>query len=236
MKKKYKHLFFDLDHTLWDFEANSRETLTELYVNYEVERHSGFGFEDFLRTYYKVNDKMWELYHNGKISRDELRLRRFRETFALFDYENDDAITRFETDYMSICPTKPHLMEGAVELLDMLKLHYHLHIITNGFNKTQETKLNSSGLKAYFKHVLTSDEIGVSKPDARIFIEALKRSGAVRKNSLMIGDNLFADVLGAKNCGIDQVFFNPKKEKHNEKITLEVSHLSDLHFHLEPRS
>lgn len=228
LNTKYQHLFFDLDHTLWDFETNSKETLGDLFIEYKLEEESGYSFQTFLNTYYGVNDKMWELYRNGKITRDELRYRRFRDTFATFNYVNDEVITRFESDYMSICPTKPNLMVGALDLLETVQQHYQLHIITNGFNNTQAVKLKSSGLDVYFKEVLTSDEVGVSKPDARIFIEALKRAGATRKNALMIGDNLLADVLGAKNCGIDQAYYNPAKTRHSEKVTLEISQLADL--------
>ncbi len=225
---KYQHLFFDLDHTLWDFETNSKEALVELYEAYQWQSELGVAVEPFLEKYYQVNDAMWALYREGRIKKAELRHRRFVESFGHFGEVSGEKVLRFEKDYIDLAPRKTLLFPGTLEMLNQLKDNFELHIITNGFKETQHIKLEASGLMPYFNQIVTSDEVGVNKPEARIFIEAMKRAGAERKNSLMIGDNLMVDVLGAKKVGMDQVYFNPKREKHQQQLSFEIHHLSEL--------
>jgi putative hydrolase of the HAD superfamily len=228
MSKKYEHLFFDLDHTLWDFEANSKTTLTEMYGRYNMEQATGADAEQFYNTYIHINREKWQLYSLGKITKDELRAQRFPDTFKTFGYEDTDFLKNFEEEYIATCPHKTQLMPGTIELLDYLQGKYELHVITNGFMESQDTKMNKSGISPYFKNVFSSELFGVNKPGALIFHESLKRARAGLHHSLMIGDNLQADIIGAKAVGMDQVYYNPEEEEHDESPTYEVSHLLQL--------
>lgn len=226
--KKYKHLFFDLDHTLWDFETNSKETLLELYSKYNLSEKLSGSQEDFLKTYFRINDEKWDLYRDGLIDKKRLRKERFMETFQNFGLEDEAFSYQFEVEYIDQCPHKTGLIPYTLEVLEVLYSKYELHIITNGFSEIQDIKLSKSGLKPFFNHIIASDQIGVNKPAAKVFVESLNQAKATRKESLMIGDNLVADILGAKNCGIDQVFYNPQSTKHSENLTYEIQSLNEL--------
>lgn len=226
--KKYKHLFFDLDHTLWDFDVNSRATLLGLFEKYNLHESCKTNGEKFVSVYLIINEEKWSLYRLGKIDKATLRRERFYETFAYFGFLDREFSHQFEVEYIDVCPHKTALIPYSLEILEYLKRDYQMHIITNGFSEVQDIKLNKSGLRPYFDKIITSDEVGVNKPAARIFIESLERANAKRDESLMIGDNLDADILGAKDCGIDQVYFNPEKTQHQEKLTFEISKLKEL--------
>ena len=228
MPKKYQHLFFDLDHTLWDFAKNSEKALIELYDSYAWQSVLNLPVDVFLKKYYLKNDEMWALYRAHKIDKATLRHRRFAETFASFNYPHDEKVARFERDYIYLAPRKTVLFPGCLEMLGTLQKHFQMHIITNGFEETQHIKLEKSGLSPFFDKIVTSDRIGVNKPEAKIFLEAMRLAGTSRKESLMIGDNLVADIIGAKNVGLDQVYFNPEKKKHQEKVSYEISNLAEL--------
>jgi putative hydrolase of the HAD superfamily len=228
MQGKYQHLFFDLDHTLWDFEKNSRQALVELYQNYNWEQALEVPVEAFLETYYQKNDEMWALYREHKIDKATLRHRRFAESFGKYGYKHDEKVESFESEYILKAPLNTALFPGCIEMLDILEEHFTLHIITNGFQESQHIKMEKSGLTPYFQNIITSDKIGVNKPDAKIFMEAMRLAGSKRENSLMIGDNLHADILGAKGVGMDQVFFNPKQDQHQEKVSYEIKSLMEL--------
>lgn len=228
LKNTYQHLFFDLDHTLWDFDKNSNETIIELYEEGNFTSDTGADARQFLHKYRETNAALWQLYRHGKITKDRLRIKRFEDAFAFFGFGDNQRIHRFEQNYLYQAPRKTALMDGAEDLLLHLKGKYRIHIITNGFAETQHVKLERCGLKPYFDLIMTSDEIKVNKPEAKIFIESMKRTGANRKNSLMVGDNLHVDILGARNVGIDQVYYNPHRQTHSEKPTHEVKHLSEM--------
>lgn len=226
--RKYQHLFFDLDHTLWDFETNSQEALLDLYQQHNLEQRLNAPVHKFLNAYYQINDELWALYRKSRITKEELRHQRFHRAFHSFGPLEEETILRFEQQYMHLAPRKTALMPGTLKVLAALKESYHLHVITNGFSEAQEVKLEDSGLKPFFEGIFCSDAIGINKPEAGIFIEAMKRVGAERKHSLMIGDNLLADVSGARNVGMDQVFYNPKGTAHQDKVTYEIKHLEEL--------
>lgn len=228
--KIYKHLFFDLDHTLWDFQANSSRTLRDLFEEHQLEERLQVTTDNFLDNYYRINDEKWALYRQGKITKTELRTQRFLEAFELYGFSDIHFSRTFEEAYINQSPYQKTLISGTLELLNQLQEadHYKMHIITNGFNEVQHIKLKNSGLMSYFDVIMTSEQVGVTKPHAKIFMESLQQAKAKRKESLMIGDNLVADVIGARNCGIDQVFFNPDAQKHEEKVTHEITHLSQL--------
>lgn len=227
--KHYKHLFFDWDHTLWDFEKNSETSLERLFGELKLSSLGIPSFEEFYPIYLEINDKKWVFYREGKIDKATLRASRFRETFAHFGVEQDEVAWTLEERYIAETPYGTHLIPGTEEVLEALKDRgYRMHIITNGFTESQIIKFRESGLQHYFEVLLCSDAVGANKPDPKIFRAALKASGAQRSESLMIGDNLIADCVGAKNQGIDQVFFNPKSVKHTERLTYEIKELTEL--------
>lgn len=228
MNKKYKHIFFDLDHTLWDFDRNSSEALEELYEKYQIYAHGNISKSKFIRAFRSVNAMLWKRYNRGEITQKELRQQRFYFIFSKFGYKNSDICDAFSNDFIDTSPRKQNVLPYAFKVLDYLQARYTLHIITNGFNEIQPLKLKYSGLSKYFRQVVTSQSAGYKKPDKRIFQYALAKSMANGSESIMVGDNLDADIIGAKNATIDQVYFNPKRRKHNQRATYEISCLSEL--------
>ncbi|MBG8554192.1 YjjG family noncanonical pyrimidine nucleotidase [Hymenobacter guriensis] len=225
---KYHHLFFDLDHTLWDFETNADETLRHLFELHNLQRH-GIAVEKFIQVYSDINHGLWRMYQNNKITQQQLRVTRFPRTFVQLGLREEDTPTGISEQFTDILPLKSAVFPYTYEVLDYLQAKgYHLHLITNGFRDIQYVKLNSSRLTDYFQEIVTSECCGHLKPDARIFAHALERTGATAPESLMIGDNLECDVLGAHNAGLDQVYFNPEKRRHFNQITYEISCLSEL--------
>ena len=225
---KYRHLFFDLDHTLWDFEKNASETLHTLYERHNFARFGTFKVEKFISVYSDINHALWRLYQSNKITQQQLRDVRFVRTLSRLNVPEDQIPATISAEFTEILPQKSAVFPHTHEVLDYLKPNYRLHLITNGFNDIQSTKLASSNLARYFEEVITSEHSGHLKPDPRMFQHALERTGAIAAESLMIGDNLECDVLGAYNAGIDQVYFNPDKRRHFNQITHEISCLSDL--------
>lgn len=223
-----KHIFFDLDHTLWDFEANSRQTIYALYNDLDLAGKINCDPLEFYERYIVINDAKWALYRKNLITKERLRAERFVETFAAFGYYNEDFAIAFEKEYLGACPYKTILIDGAMEVVQYLSKSYQMSIITNGFFETQQIKLRESDLAPFFDKVFSSDQLGVNKPNRKIFLESMQTVGAKRRESVMIGDSLITDVLGAKNCGMAQVYFNPLREPHSEKISHEISKLHDL--------
>lgn len=205
----YRHLFFDLDHTLWDFEANSRQTLLELYDDLLLKDRGVHDFDLFHKQYLQHNDKLWDRYRNGYIKVDELRWKRM--WLALLDFRiADEALSReMGVRFLERLPTRKRLFPHTLEILDYLQEKgYQLHLITNGFEKTQHGKLKSSGLDGYFREVITSEGSNSLKPHKEIFDYAFRKTGALPAESIMIGDTIDVDILGAVNAGIDQVHVN----------------------------
>jgi putative hydrolase of the HAD superfamily len=226
---KYRHLFFDLDHTLWDFEANARATLEVLYSNLQLETRGVHDFELFYRNYLAHNEKLWERYRKGYIKQEELRLKRM--WLSLLDFKiADDALTRaMSVQFLDLLPTRTILFPGTKEILKYLGgKGYTLHLITNGFEKTQHSKLRHSGLDMYFKEVITSEGSNSLKPNKEIFEYALRKSRAQLHESIMIGDTPEVDILGAKNAGMDQVFVNHLRISIEEQPTYTVHTLKEL--------
>lgn len=225
--KKYEHVFFDLDSTLWDFNRCSTEVLSYLYYEYKLYELEGLDEETFIAEYRRVNLTFWTLYEKGQIDKETIRSRRFSDTLSNLGYKYSDAFDGIEQAYIDLCPRKPHVISYAHDVLKELSANYKLHIITNGFSDTQIIKLQASRLLDYFAVIVTSD-CGYQKPDARIFSLALEQACSQPHQALMIGDNLIADVAGARQARIDQVFFNPDKLTHNEEVTHEIGCLSEL--------
>lgn len=226
--KKYKHLFFDLDRTLWDFEKNANEAYREIYEKYKLKELGVSGFEDFTKSYLKHNEVLWDLYRDGKIEKEYLRSRRFEVTLLDFGIDNPGLAEKIGMDYVTISPQKTNLFPNAIEILEYLRPLYQMHIITNGFEEVQFTKLKNSRLDHFFKHVITSEAAGCKKPDPRIFVYALEQTGAKANESLMIGDDYEVDIRSAAEAGMDSVYFNPARLQHNGKLKHEIFDLIDL--------
>lgn len=225
--KRYAHLFFDLDHTLWDFETNSRHTLRDLHAH---ERLADRGIPDageFIDAYEEINRALWKRYENGALHKDVLRVLRFRNALLRFGVKDEALAVRMGRDYLAQCPQRSALMPGAMELLNDLHGRYRLHIITNGFQEVQHLKVASSGLTAHFGLVLTSEMAGSRKPDPRIFSTALKHTRAMASESLMIGDSVHADMAGARSAGWDHAHFAPDGDP-DPQATYTLQHLDDL--------
>jgi len=226
--KEYRHLFFDLDHTLWDFERNSRDTLRDLFEELQLQSRGIADFGLFLERYEYHNKYCWMQYRNGRMDKEEVRVNRFIYALADFQIERKDLVYTLSDLYVQRSPDKLNLIEGAREVLEALRPAYRLHIITNGFEEVQFRKLRNTGLLPYFDKIITSERAGALKPSPRIFEFALERASAGRAESIYIGDNLEADMLGARNAGMDQVYFNPEARPHGEKVTYEIRSLSEL--------
>lgn len=224
----YKHIFFDLDHTIWDFDKNAKETLLELYQAHELNQIGVSCPTTFIETYTRNNHELWTAYHLGKINKEELRQTRFRKTFIEMGLEPDAVPTAFEDDYVRICPTKTNLFPDAHEILGYLSSKYSVHLISNGFKESTEIKLELTGLASYFKTIVISEIVGVNKPNRAIFKFALDGAGAAKHESLMIGDSLEADVRGAMAFGIDAIFFNPVGKAKPDDIKWEIKSLWEL--------
>lgn len=228
----YKHLFFDLDHTLWDFESNSAVTLQKLYTEFGLEEKGISDFEIFRSTYEMHNERFWERFRKGFIHRDELRWKRMWHTLLDFKIADNTLSRKMSEVYLELLPQQGRLMPYAQEVLDFcVAKDYQLHMITNGFEVTQWQKMRTSGIDHYFQKVITSESSNSMKPMPAIFDYALQTTGAGLKESLMIGDTMEADIIGARDYGMDQVYFNPRKVQHTEKPTYEIDCLSQMkHF------
>jgi len=225
----YKHIFFDLDDTLWDYDKNSQETLEELYQNYRLYDSGDFTVEKFITQFKVRNTELWEKYSNGTVDVEILRKDRFTATLNDLGIKQEDLCKNIAIDYLKICPKKSHVIPFAHDVLAYLQKKYKLHILTNGFEETQCMKLEYSDLKKYFTNVITSERAGCRKPDKKIFEYALQKAEAIARECIMIGDDHDTDILGAREAGINQIFFNPHKRINNYISTYEMKDLSELY-------
>ena len=206
-------IFFDLDHTLWDFQKNSALTFDFLLKKYKI----NIDLNKFLNIYIPINFSYWKLYRDEKITKEFLRYNRLKSSFEKLNISlSDDVINKIADDYVISLPVNNFLIKDTILVLDYLRNKYRLHIITNGFTEVQNKKIVNSQIKKYFHSIIDSETVGVKKPNIKIFDYALKISGARSKNSLMIGDNLEADILGALNAGFHAIHFNNNNEAPHE--------------------
>jgi putative hydrolase of the HAD superfamily len=226
--KTYKHIFFDLDRTLWDFDKNSEETLFEIFNRWLEKPDFNCKFQKFLDLYREVNHALWEDYRQGKITKEFLNVERFSKTMRLLGFANIGDAYEMADFYVEESPKKTSLFPGTVEILDYLNKKYILHIITNGFEEIQFRKLKNSELEKYFQCIITSEQAGTKKPDNGIFEYALKQSEAKVEESIMIGDDPEVDILGAKNIGMDSIFVNFDHISYETKATFEVKNLNEI--------
>ncbi len=226
---KYKHLFFDLDHTLWDFEANAKATLANLYETLQLREKGVNDFELFYRNYLDHNERLWERYRNGFIKQEDLRIKRMRQSLLDFKIADEELAQAMSVQFLDMLPTRTILFPYAKEILTYLNdKGYELHLITNGFEKTQHKKLQYSGLDSFFKEVITSEGSGSLKPNKEIFEYAFQKANALPRESIMLGDTLEVDIQGAMNAGIDQVFINHHHITSHIQPTYMVHSLKEL--------
>ena len=225
----YKHLFFDLDHTLWDFDTNARHTLSEIFTEFEMHIRITAPFDEFYKKYLHHNEILWNRYHNGFISAEELKWKRMWRTLLDFKIGDEVLAKNLSSRFLEILPTKKEVFPHTFEILQYLKdKKYTLHLITNGFEKTQWSKLASSGMTHFFTHMITSETSNSLKPKKEIFEYALSKAGALLQESIMIGDNLEADIQGAINAGMDCIYVNHITAGPSTLPTYTITHLQQL--------
>ena len=225
----YHHLFFDLDHTLWDFEANAKETLHELHGLHALQEKGVDDFDLFFNRYSFHNERLWDRYTKGFIKQEELRWKRVWLTLLDFKIADESLAKKMSVQFLEQLPNRRNLFPYTTEILDYLtKKNYVLHLITNGFDNIQHSKLKYSNLTGYFNEVITSEKAGSLKPHKEIFEFALQATGADVTNSIMIGDNIEADIKGAMSAGLDTIFVNHLQVETDVKPTYIIHHLKEL--------
>jgi putative hydrolase of the HAD superfamily len=226
----YRHLFFDLDHTLWDFDTNAKEALQDVYQELNLHQQGIDDFDFFYKRYIEHNAVLWDRYHKGFITSEELKWKRMWRTLLEFKIGSEPLAKSMSDAFLHILPSKRNLFPHTHELLTYLQnKSYRMHLITNGFEKTQHSKLKHSGLHIYFQEVITSERSNFVKPQKEIFDYALQITGASLAESVMIGDNPEADILGAVNAGMDSVYVNHiNNETIPEGATYTIRHLREL--------
>lgn len=223
-----KHIFFDLDHTLWDFDKNSALTFKKIFDLYTL----NIDVSDFLRAYEPINLNYWKLYREEKIGKESLRYMRLKDSFDMIGVNvEDDIINQLSEDYITYLTTFNHLFDGTLDLLNYLQDNYQLHIITNGFEEAQQRKMDNANISKYFKTITNSESAGVKKPNPIIFNYALQSAEALPSQSIMIGDNYEADIQGAIAVGLDVILFNYHKYNVPAHIK-QVNHLADIKRYL----
>jgi len=226
--KSYKHIFFDLDHTIWDFETNSVKALQQLFAEELLAEKGVPAFDAFYKTYKPINDRYWAKYHNGFATKEQLRVNRFADTLAEFGVTDAALAERMAAGYLTVSPKMTTLFPDAMEVLKYLQQKYVLHLITNGFAEVQWIKIENSGLRPFFEHIIISEEVGTQKPSKEIFEIAMNRAATTCDACIMIGDNFNTDIVGARNAGMDQVYFNPLRRRVKEPVTFVVESLGEL--------
>ena len=226
--KKYKHIFFDLDRTLWDFDLNSKMTLNFIFEKFDLKSRGIKSAKLFIETYKRVNNYLWLQYRDGILSKENLRSSRFSETLDKLDIIDKELAEKISSLYVQDSPKKTKLIPHTKHVLSVLQKKYQLHIITNGFKEVQFIKLKNSGIYDYFQNIIISEEIGALKPNKKIFLHAVNLCHSKPKECLMIGDDIISDVLGAKQVGIDQVFFNYHNIQGSFDANYTISDLNEL--------
>lgn len=226
---KIKHIFFDLDHTLWDFEKNSELTFHKIFSIHNIE----LKMEDFLAIYKSLNITFWKLYREEKVTKEELRYGRLKQTFDRLHYViSDDVIHKLSEDYITYLADFNHLFDGTFEILDYLSKKYQMHIITNGFHEIQYKKMVNSNIYHYFSQIITSESVGLKKPNPKVFLHALELADAKKEASIMIGDSLEADVEGALNIGMHAIHCCFEGQTETKKDIISVNSLLELRQYL----
>lgn len=230
-KNKVHHIFFDLDNTLWDHRGNSKIVLEKMFRDYEIQKKYGIDFEEWHDFYYDHNELLWERLREGKINKEALREQRFYVPFAHYDIEDRVLSQEFENVYLEQVGKMTGTVEGAEELLAYLHPKYKIHIITNGFIEVSEAKIVNAKIDHYFSTLTCADEVDVRKPDPRIFTLAMSKAGATKGNSLIIGDDWIADIIGGTSFGWQAIFldcFDSDNHLENVPVVKKLIEIKDL--------
>ncbi len=223
-----KHIFFDLDHTLWDFETNSDKAFEMAFKNLQIK----VDLPKFLNYYRPINQQYWKLYHQEKVTKQQLRFGRLIDTFKFLKISfSNEIIEALAIEYIRVLPENNQLFDGTIEILEHLSAKYQMHIITNGFQEVQYLKLEKSGIASFFQHIITSESIGFQKPHPAIFEHAMRIANTSPQESIMIGDNWEADIMGAHQCGMEVIFCNYHQQPVGENIR-SITHLLQLKQYL----
>lgn len=226
--RNIKDVFFDLDHTLWDFDRNSRLAFKRVFDKSGID----LDLPRFFEVYEPINFQYWKLYREERVTKQQLRRGRFKDAFVHFNMKlSNKQLDELATSYIDELPINNYLFDGTKDLLEYLVGKYRLHIITNGFGEVQHLKLKNSGIEGYFETVTTSEEVGVKKPNPAVFKRALRKANAEPKTSIMIGDTFEADILGAEGVGMETLFFNYRAETVPAKYVL-VDSIIEIKNHL----
>lgn len=228
MNNSITHIFFDLDRTLWDFEANSHDELMAIWQRNDLHQKGISLPGEFIKVYKQINEECWEAYRKNEITKERLRGERFNRTLAYFGIKDEVLAEEIGEQYVTNSPQRTKLMEHTHDVLEYLAGKYDLHMITNGFEEVQHVKLKNADLDKYFGEVITSEMAGVKKPDQKIFDLAIEKSGAKASQSVYIGDDLVVDVLGAIGAGWHAIYFNPHNVSHNHSTLADVQCLSEI--------
>jgi YjjG family noncanonical pyrimidine nucleotidase len=226
--RPYKCIFFDLDHTLWDYDTNSCSTLRELYSAFGLQTLGITDCDSFEQQFKKVNLQLWDLYDRGLIGSEVIRRERFKQILQHFNINDEKLCIDLSAEYMQSCPRKGTLLPYALETLNYLSDRYSMTVVTNGFEEVQHIKLTAGNLHRFFTHIVTSQKAGYKKPSREIFDYAMKANNVLPNEVIMIGDNLVTDIGGARNAAIDTVFFNPERVAHDVAVKHEISSLAEL--------
>lgn len=212
--KEIRHIFFDLDNTLWDYRQNAKLTLVKLYEEFDIYAKFGYSFDEFYPYYYESNEQLWADFRDQKVNREELRRRRFPEAFANLGIQQVDFAHDFEIRFVKEVTQSNYLVQDAELVLNYLSKRYKIHVLTNGFQKVSEEKINGSSVGKYIQTFTTAEEAGFPKPDNRAFEFSINKADASKDVSIYIGDDWKADIEGAVNFGMRAIFFNPLHENH----------------------
>lgn len=230
---KIGHIFFDLDNTLWDHRRNAELTLRILFNKYKIQNHYNLSFNDFHTQYEIINEDLWAKIRDEEIDKDYLRKHRFYDTFLKFKIDDFELSQKFENEFLDEIVSFNEVVDGTFEILDYLKSkNYPLHIITNGFEEVTHRKISGANLTKYFETVTSADDVGVRKPNPKIFDYALNLANAKKEESILIGDDWVADALGAKNYGMDVIFFDVFKEQPELKEMKRIENLMEIKNYL----
>jgi putative hydrolase of the HAD superfamily len=223
-----KHLFFDLDRTLWDFEKNSKKALQILFKDLKLDDKIEH-FNHFHHTYTRINAELWKLYGKGKLKKEELRDARFIETLKYHEILDTELATTLSNGYIEISPKQTNLFPETLETLEELKrMKYNMHIITNGFEEVQYIKLEHSKLAPFFDVIVCSEAVGFNKPDPRVFQYAMQKAQTTASQSFMIGDDREVDIFGAIQVGMQAILFDPENQYSKTNGEPKIQNLNEL--------
>jgi YjjG family noncanonical pyrimidine nucleotidase len=220
----YKWIIFDADGTLFDYDMAE---ISALKVTIE---HFGHVYNpDYLEVYRQCNKKLWDAFELGEVTLEKLKIQRFELFLNSLKFDNNPS--EFSRNYLLQLSRGTQLISGAEEILQTLSGKVGMILMTNGIKEVQRSRLNLSSIKSYFSDIIISDEVGVAKPDKKIFEIALQNMSISDKDTiLMVGDNLSSDIKGGMDFGIDTCWYNPNMNDHHPEIhaTYEVRNLEDL--------